>query len=140
MKQKEVKTMYSEKLSKIIIKSIMAKDLSESEQSSVTIDELYLVNSNEIYRGYFYTADEGQHYNNILLIGYSIKTEKYYFLSDTWSDVLILQIFGHDKINIDIPAELNCFRLFGFHNPYTIKLIQSTIWLSNEEREEKEVE
>ena len=140
MKQKEVKTMYSEKLSQIIIKSIMAKDLPESEQSSITIDELYLVNSNGIYKGYFYTEDEEQHYNHILVIGYSVKTKKYYFLSDAQSDVLILQIFNHDKINIDIPSELNCFRLFGFHNPYTIKLIQSTIWLSNEEREEKEVE
>lgn len=132
--------MYSEKLSQIIIKAIMAKDLPENEQNKITIDELYLVNSNEIYRGYFYTGDEEQHYNNILVIGYSVKTKKYYFLSDTWTDVLILQIFGHDKINMDIPAELNCFRLFGFHKPYTIKLIQSTIWLSNEEREEKEVE
>lgn len=132
--------MYTEELKKIIDEAIVAKNLSESEQNKITIDELYLVNSNETYKGYFYTGDEGQHYNHILVIGYSVKTKKYYFLSDAWSDVLILQIFSHDKINMDIPAELNCFRLFGFHNPYTIKLIQSTIWLSNEAREEKEVE
>ena len=132
--------MYTEKLKKIIDEAIIAKDLPESEQDNIAINELYLINSNETYKGAFYSEDEEEHYNHILIIGYSIKTKKYYFLSDTWSDVLTLQSFGSDRISMDIPAELNCFRLFGFHKPYTIKLIQSTIWLSNEEREEKEVE
>ena len=83
-------------------------------EPNVPMHTLYLIDTHKIYNGIW--GKNG--YNNMLVIGYSTATQKYYKITDHSDVVYIADI---RNVDFDIPSDLGCVRVYcnrNITNPY----------------------
>lgn len=76
----------------------------EPYEPNVPMNLLYLIDTKKIYNGFW--GENG--YNNMLVIGYSRATRKYYKITDH-SDVVYIADIRY--VDFDIPSDLGCVRV-----------------------------
>ena len=85
------------------------------DNADMEFDNIYLCSSNKMYKGFWTSVKD---FNSFIIIGK--KGEEYY---KTNYQIDIIEFADPERrISIDIPKELNCFRLYSLGNYYKFKL------------------